>query len=1406
MTLHERFDSDLPIIRLGLDLGSTSIKAVTLDAHGEVRGRALRPLVGELRRTVLEIIDELGLAPDARLHVGVTGQGRRVLAGVEGAVVENEVLSLLAGVGALGARTRSVIEIGGQISRYIELEASMPGRAPTLVAFALNDQCAAGAGAFLTQQASRLKMDVAEFARVAGTAATGARIAGRCAVFAKSDMIHLQQKGVGVAEIAYGLCLALARNFVGTVLRGRVAKIPVALAGGGALNPGLVRAFREVLGGDDDDVSVLPEPVYAGAIGAATLGGRHGERITTEALRRTLGPAASSVRSVDEDLAQAEPSAAGALVGGPDDGRSAVAAYLGVDLGSVSTDLVLLRPDGELVAGIYLPTRGRPIEVLAEGLGLLRQRFGTRLRVLGLGTTGSGRHLAARLLGADLVQNEITAQLRGAVQFFPEVDSIFEIGGQDSKYINTAHGRLADFTMNKVCAAGTGSFLEEQCENLGLDVKTQFAPLAARSSAPAELGARCTVFMETELVNARRSGAGLADLAAGLALAVARNYLQKVVAHRPIGRNVVFQGGVANNAAVRTAFEKILGRPVAVHPHAGLSGAIGVALLARDAQADRPSKFKGLDAVGSHYDSRTFECLHCENRCEVAEVRVGDTKVHFGDTCERYTVRDTGHEQRAAAGPDLFAERDALLRAYVETDAEAGNGGGRRTIGLPRASSLFEYLPFWATLLRELGLRPVLSPPSSSRTLELGNRHLPAETCLPIKMAFGHVASLQSAGVEAILVPSVVFLDDPPAGTSRVCPFTSAVPFMARAAIDARIVTPELVLGRRYADFAEELRPVLRELGVSDSGLERAYERALAAQAEFRRAFRARGEALLRTEFAKGLVVVGRPYNLGDPFLNLNLGRHLQRLGITAFPQGSLPCDGESLDGRGDLMPWRFPRDAMRSALFALRDPRLHTVLVTNFGCGPDGFVQKYLGEALADRPPLVLEFDEHRGEAGMVTRIEAYLDQMREQVAPRPRRPARIVREKAALADGPFYIPYIADHVYALEGALRYLGAKAEVLPPPTAASVALGEAAVSGKECHAYAMVAGDMLRFVERLPAGERASFLYFGSTAPCLLTQWGDGYRLMLAERGVTNLKVLDPNSAAIIDFLGMKGTMQLWRGFVLCDLLTHWLCETRPYETVPGSTDAVHAANVRDLSDGLAADDADGFVTRAMARMAGVAVQRSAPRPLVGVSGDIYTRINYVANLDLFRTLEAMGCEVWPSSFLVDVMDFSFANAVNRGLHEGRYLETLATFALLLRKDLESWKSRRRLSTLVRRGDEPGYRELRRLTAPYVGPRSIEMLLLDVGKIADFADRGADGVVHAICLNCMLGTAAAALLGRIRKDYGIPVVSLVYGASEAPAQRTKLEAFVHQVREHHRARSSGPRGVARAAASILGQHR
>ena len=641
---------------LGIDIGSIAVKLALIDSDRKLLDVRSHPIMGQLVETLERFIAEVPTPPNGlEVRVGVTGCGREL---VHGRVVsECEVVALTRAVPILCPDTQTVIEIGGHSARLALLEP----RTLTLLDYGLNQQCAAGAGAFFEQQAGRLGLDVDTFARLAASAPRGATVAGRCSVFAKSDMVHLQQKGTPVGEIAYGLCLAMARNFMATVVRSRQVVPPLAFAGGGAANSGLVRAFTEVLGLETDSLRISPHPGGEGAVGAAVaalecdaIPAVHwSDVMTTLDLSEPERRHSVLTPLVVEQSPTASPDRM------PADG--AVDAYLGVDVGSVSTNLVVLSPEGEVYEGVYLPTRGRPVEAVDRGLDIIRERIGERLHVLGIAVTGSGRHLAAHLLGADLVKNEITCQLRGALEIAPDVDTIFEIGGQDSKYIHVREGRIDDFVMNKICAAGTGSFLEEQADHLGIAIVDEFSRLAAGSAAPADLGCQCTVFMHSEVIAAQRCGTSTADLCAGLACSIARNYLERVVAGRPIGRSIMFQGGVANNPSVVAAFRQILEADVHVHPYAHISGAIGAALLAREAHPATTS-FRGF---GACHDQKveSFECKACSNRCQVNQCLIDQHKVYFGDACERYSSRLVGHP--AYDVPDLASRWQEIEQSYL---------------------------------------------------------------------------------------------------------------------------------------------------------------------------------------------------------------------------------------------------------------------------------------------------------------------------------------------------------------------------------------------------------------------------------------------------------------------------------------------------------------------------------------------------------------------------------------------------------------------------------------------------------------------------------------------------------------------------------------------------------------------
>jgi predicted CoA-substrate-specific enzyme activase len=1363
---------------IGFDFGSVYTKAVLLDGEGNLaltcyakKGHDDRRLVGEF------FAQTAARCPGARFHVGVSGVEPDQVP--PGAHTANAIIAIAEGVHRLHPGAKTVIEIGGRTSKLIFLTADRAVRD-----FATNDACAAGTGSFLEQQARRLDLDVEELAHLSAGAHRHATVAGRCSVFAKSDMIHLQQKGTPVEEICLGLCMAVVRNALATLLRGRTPNPPIVLAGGCARNAGILRAFGEMLAvADGATPTPSSHPGLEGAVGAAAGADRAGlGTFPLDEVRRFVDAITARVGRTDTSThPQIRPR--------HDNGRAAEPSYvherrcqgwLGIDVGSVSTDFVVLDHAVGVLSAVYLPTRGNPVDVLREGLAILQARFRGGLDVLGCAVTGSGRHLAAKLLGADLVRNEITCQMLGARAYAPDVESILEIGGQDSKFILVKDGGIADFVMNKVCAAGTGSFLEEQARELGVDIYREFAPRAFASEAPSDLGSRCTVFMETEVVNAVRRGVPTADTCAGLAYAIVENYLAKVVGGRRLGETIMFQGGVASNDAVVAAFEAAIGRPVRVHPYNRISGAIGAAIAARDGMAGRTgaSAFQGFGSAAQP-SVRSFECTQCANSCQVNVIESATGRVFFGDTCERYTSRGGG-AARACGLPNLAEEYVARCEGHFEVPSDSGP-----TVGIPRASTLMAQLPFWATFFREIGARPVLSKPSSQTTLALGLKTLAVPMCLPIKLTAGHAHTLLAEGVDAVFLPSVMILpgDDP--ARSYACPYAMAAPFMIGGEEKKRFLTPVISFVSED-EFVEGFAGSRGALTASRQRIRAAYRSALHVQERFEASLRGRADELRAAGgFRHVFAVLGKPYSTFDAFLNLRLFERLRRMDVLAIPLMYLPHEAAAVSE----LPWRFSTDTHRAAVWAARTGGVFPVIISNFGCGPDAFTFRHVEESLRGTPHLVLEFDEHRGEAGLITRLEAFIDRVedgRGRRAPVTRSAAR--RRPASFiptAPSVVRIPHFADHAYAFSGLWRFKGHRAEVLPLPSADIRALGEKYTLGKECHPYAMIAGDLVNLHREAP--DLDLVFYFPSTAiACLLQQYGAAMQMLLDELGIGNIAISSPVGAELFDAFGIEAIERFYMGLLAIEILAKGLCEVRPYEEVRGAADAIHRDNLRRIEAAIAGGDITAALDESLQALMLVPRQKGGRRPLVGIAGDVYTKVNPAANNDLYHWLEDRGLEIWPAPFQIDLLDFGISRRFFESASKLRLQDLMLNGSVALKRLIDAWKIHRVAADRVARLDEPGYLEMKRLAAPYMPNEAHELLFLNTVKIVDFARRGADGIINAICFNCMVGNASAAIIEKIRRDHhGIPIITAVYSGGEDPSRRMVLEAFVSQVKEHHR---------------------
>ena len=1382
-------------MHLGIDVGTISVKIACLDESGAVL-RVLGPERHEGRpaKVLAEILKELPIGDV--VSAAVTGAGRPWVAEALGIRAVNGLRALSRAFATMHPEVRMIVEIGGRDSKLIVMREIEPGTEPVAVDAARSALCAAGTGSFLDQQAMRLGFAPEELGAVAMTSERPANVSGRCSVFAKSDLIHLQQVGTRDSDMLAGLCYAVVRNFRASVAKGRKVQRPLALCGGVALNKCVRRAVIELFKLEEADF-VLPErPDFMAAVGAGLValeGARDGEATPVDpagiARLEEYARAAAITRRLSSLARPSHPASTERHVFGLPEGAGRTQAYLGVDIGSISTKAAVIDPQGDVVARRYFWTAGRPLEAVRRAMKEIGEEVGHRVEIAGVGTTGSGRYLVGDFIGADVIKNEITAQARASVAFDPEVDTVFEIGGQDSKFIVIRDGAVVDFAMNKVCAAGTGSFLTEQSERMGIDVERDFAALAFESREPIDCGERCTVFMDTDVANYIASGASTEDITAGLAYSIAKNYLSKVADRGKTGTNIVFQGAVAFNDSVVAALEKEVGRPVRVTRDNELTGCIGVATIARD-ETEAPSAFRGFAEIADRsYEQSSFTCEKCANNCDVKKVEVeGRPPSFFGDRCDRYQTK----KRKDSGLPDLFAERTKALLDDYAAEPESGP-----VVGIPRALAFLEVMPFWRTLVRELGGRTVLSQPTSRTLMERAADHVATDTCLPIKVVTGHVMDLIDQKPDFVLMP--VLVDRPRDEDDRVmrynCPFIQVWGHMVQAGLDPRahgieVLEPILFYAMGEGLKQRELKKVADALGADDARLERAIEKAEAAQAEFTRRMRERGrEVLADIPGGRAVVVAGRPYNACDPGLNLDLPKKLRDLGILPVPMDFLSLEQVDVQSRWKNMFWHYGRAILAAADIVGADDRLDLIYVSNFRCGPDSFLAKYVPEALRGKPFLLLEFDDHSADAGVLTRIEAYLDSRKVRGEPGP--PAPVRKKHKPKKGRRVFIPHMGDIVYAAAAACRSYGVPAEVIPTDDE-SLALGRQYSSGKECLPYVLCVGNVVKTTRRPDFDPEWSGFFMASTSgPCRLGQYEHGLRRILDDLGFEQTPVISVNQGeeTFKQLPGYRFAKKVYLGLIATCELQRLARQHRPLEVESGATDRVYHESLQQLCRAIQ-ERTDPY--RALRDAAGrfrtiETVERDRPR--VSLVGEAYVRMQPYANCHIIRKLEALGGEVFTPSYSEWMHHVYHCQRIftrEKRLHGAR-----------LAVGLVHWITRR-VERKVQRALRPAYRDtyepsIERLWEnaeragfiPFFGDAS-----LTLGLSIEMAERGVDGIVNVMPFTCMVGSVACSQLRRAAKMLGVPVLDIEFDGRGDEFLRDELEMFMDQVKERRRIRLAG----------------
>ncbi len=981
--------------RLGIDIGSVSIALALLDEGSHIVHTAYAFHGGRLTEILTDLLDKIDIRQVSA--IGYTSSTPNILR--QGSKIDTRIAFITAAK-HFHPDLRALLIIGAE-----KFGLATFNREGEYLNYRSNTSCAAGTGNFLDQQVERLNLsNIQEFCEKAyGNRGNFPLIASRCAVFAKTDLIHAQQEGYTLREICDGLSYGLARNIIDAVMPDASVN-PVVAAGGVALNKAVIGHIEKIAG---ITVTVDTFAAVYGAIGAA-LNCREAkpQNLTIRHIDDVLAgytggkpyfyPPLQLMLSDYPDFSSAENYEFRSLLFPgmkpvevdlyfiPRDTQR-IEVFLGIDIGSTSTKAVLLDERGEVVAGYYTRTSGQPllaVMVIFEAICNLEEIRGWHFFIKSAGTTGSGRKFAGKILGADIILDEITAHAKAAFKLDPETDTIIEIGGQDSKFTVMRHGMVTFSVMNNVCAAGTGSFIEELARKLGCSLDT-YSDRAEKVSSPMTSD-RCTVYMERDLNHFLAAGYTVDEILAAVLHATRDNYLSKVAIVAGIGEKIFFQGATARNKALVAAFEQKLKKPIMVSKFCHLTGALGVALELLE-QKITDTVFRGLDLYKKSIPVQSETCQLCTNHCKLKVAEIDHEIVAYGFLCGR-DYQEKKYVKNKSLDFQLIRKKHELFE-YVPQSASASI-----TIGIPAGLHLFEEIPFWRKFFDLLGIRTITSE-DCRNVVRDGKNLCGAEFCAPITAMHAHVDYLMQRA-DYVFLPTYLSENLPNKMSKQYCYYTqfvsSVVSVQKHFQPRERILTPLLRSSQGELYTRLELHKMLKSIGSKEIGflqVTRAYEKAR----KYCRNLEKKWQSLYQLDTGSRedihIMLLGRPYTVLCPAMNNHIPEIIEKFGIRTYYMDMLPFD-QPEDSLADelirTIKWKFAAGILNAAEIVARTRSCYPILLTSFKCTPDSFVVEYFKEIFnaGKKPYLILQLDEHDSTVGYETRIEAGIRSFRNHFA----------------------------------------------------------------------------------------------------------------------------------------------------------------------------------------------------------------------------------------------------------------------------------------------------------------------------------------------------------------------------------------------------------------------------------------
>ncbi|EFK10006.1 putative CoA-substrate-specific enzyme activase [delta proteobacterium NaphS2] len=1166
--------------------------------------------------------------------------------------------------------------------------------------FKTNTACAAGTGSFLDQQAQRLRL---ESARALGEKALNNRgeipkIASRCAVFAKTDLVHAQQEGYSLEQICDGLCYGLAKNIVDRLSVDREPLNPVIFTGGVSRNRAVVDHIRAI---SEKEIIVDETGVY-GAVGVAFLMADAGPgktltpfRFAEDMLRRSTGKKEYFHAPLQLTLSH-YPEFDGVEKYEYMNGTKTLSTpvevdiyetltppvnrdvFLGVDIGSTSTKAVLLDTGARVLAGFYTGTAGRPVAAVQRLFSAIndmavKKKFHMLIR--GAATTGSGRKFAGKIMGADIILDEITAHARAACEINPEVDTIIEIGGQDSKFTTMKDGRVTFSVMNNVCAAGTGSFIEEQARKLDCPLSDYSARTEGRQSPM--VSDRCTVFMERDMNHYLSLGYTVDEVLASALHAIRENYLTKVATMGAMGDTIFFQGATAKNMALVAAFEQRLQKPIHVSRYCHLTGAMGAALSLLDEGmgekgSSQQTRFRGISLHEKKINITSEICDLCTNHCKITVAHMAGEKVAYGFLCGReYDTQR--YVNRNLSGFDLLKERQKVFHLkFHEPHTE------QVTIGIPAALHLFEDLPFWRKFFDALSIGTITSE-NYNDALKVGKHVADAEFCAPIVALHGHVQYLMTRS-DAVFLPFYLEKKASVRGLRRqYCYYTQFAPSLISKQhgdhAEKRILTPLIRYLHSTLHTKIELYNTLKAVtkAVKFLDVSKAYDTAR----EYQTSCLLKLKALYREELDSRngihVVLLGRPYTALSKTMNKSIPDIFASLGIRVYYQDMLPYSQEETVPIQELLGrihWRYAAEILTAAQVTATNERAYPVLVTSFRCSPDAFVMDYFKEIMAahHKPYLILQLDEHESNVGYETRIEAAIRSFQNHHALTRRKvpvsaSARFPVTSKDLSHKTLIIPNWDNITFQFLAAnLRREGIDARLMEESR--TTIQKSLRYNTGQCIPLNIIAQEFVEYVSNHHLDPEKTLLWMvSSKIACniglfphhlerLFHAYGNGMEKTRVYVG--DMSFLD---------VSLKLPINTYFAHMFGGFIRKMGCRIRPYEKQKGATDRVIEESVSLLVDAFSGKASkEEALKEVIASFEAIDIHRER-KPKVAIFGDLYVRDNDVMNQDLIRFIESHNGEVIVTPYSAYVQMIARAY-LKKWFFEGNYLDILSSKALL----------------------------------------------------------------------------------------------------------------------------------------------